>query len=106
MNKVNEQTTWLNDYLDLYNFAGQINDTAWQEELLQIIRSGPSGENSINKHELGKEELWGEFNLLNHKLLQLFAQIKTSNSLFEIETVQQLIQSLKQRRLEVGRQLI
>ncbi|MFD0590001.1 hypothetical protein ACFQZE_18630 [Paenibacillus sp. GCM10027627] len=100
---------WLDDYLDLYNFAGGINDKQWQEQILQIMRSGPSeqqDQQEDNDKLVVKDQLWREFNDLNHKLLELFSIIKSSLSSYEIESTKYMIQSLKQRRLEVGRRLL
>ncbi|GKU78064.1 hypothetical protein [Paenibacillus sp. L3-i20] len=106
MNAIKQQSTWLDDYLDLYNYADQINDSVWKEAIVETIRNGPSEEHADVVQGQQKEQLWREFNALNDKLIELFAIKKSSSSLFEIEIVQQLIQTLKQRRLEVGRLLV
>ncbi|EFM09679.1 conserved hypothetical protein [Paenibacillus curdlanolyticus YK9] len=99
--------TWLDDYLDLYNYAGQLQDTAWQEELLNTIRNGPPAELHADQ-ELPKQrqkELWTEFQALNNKLIELFELIKMSKSQQELEGIRQVMWALKRRRLEIGRQL-
>ena len=107
MTQRKQQTTWLDDYLDLYNYAGQLHDTAWQEELLNTIRNGPPANLNADqeKPQQRQKELWTEFQALNNKLMELFQLIKTSKSDQELEGIRQAMWALKRRRLEVGRQL-
>ncbi|WP_377918348.1 hypothetical protein [Bacillus songklensis] len=32
-----ETQLWVNDYLDLYLYAGSIGDTSWQQEILEKL---------------------------------------------------------------------
>lgn len=95
---------WYNDYLDLYNIAGQWNDKAWQEEILRILRNGRQ-EIASERHTTSKQALWREFQALNGKLLELFAKLKETSDLAAIEQMRETMWRLKLRRIEVGRKL-
>ncbi|MWC29671.1 hypothetical protein [Paenibacillus sp. MMS18-CY102] len=108
MNQRRQQTTWLDDYLDLYNYAGQLHDAPWQEELLNTIRTGPPADLNADQEKptQRQKELWTEFQALNNKLIELFALIKSSKNQQELEGIRQAMWALKRRRLEIGRQLV
>jgi len=101
-----QREIWLNDHLDLYNYACEIGDSDWQEELMATIRNGPPSENDETDREERQRKLWQEYHVLNNKLLELFSLLKTSKSDFESQGILRLMWALKSRRLEVGRRLV
>ncbi|SDW89677.1 hypothetical protein [Paenibacillus sp. CF384] len=97
-------SNWFDDYLDLYNFAKQLGDQQWQEELLEAMRH----KNALDREEAvrsAKEELWHKFNTINHQMMDLLAQMKQSSDPAEESTIRELIGTLKLQRMDLAKKI-
>ena len=90
----------IDDYLDLYLFAGKIGDKLWQQDIIVKLKG-------INQHktptDVTRLNLFLErYKEMNKEILSIYQQMKqqpSNNDLFE------KIHSLKQQRLILGRQI-
>lgn len=96
--------TWMNDYLDLYNYAQSIGDTVWQEEIIAKMNR----QDTLVQQELrraARYELWRQFDSINLNMLELYHQLKTSQDEEQTEELQKKVWHLRLQRLEVVKQL-
>ncbi|NIK67521.1 hypothetical protein [Paenibacillus sp. BK720] len=98
-----EETQWINDYLDLYNYAEQIGDLEWQQE---ITRSLAAWKEQTNQHGLSMKaaELWRKFDVINRKMLDLYRQLRNSDDSSDLKTLREEVWLLKLQRVELSRQ--
>lgn len=94
---------WMNDHLDLYNFAKELGDREWQEELLQALDETEQ-RITLEWKAKTKDELWRQYDLVNGLLLELYAELRDTNKKEQQELIERLM-LLKQQRLEISRQL-
>jgi hypothetical protein len=96
--------TWINDHLDLYNYAQSISDTEWQEEIIASMRR----QDTLVQHELRRSarfELWRKFDSINLDMLELYHQLKSSQDEEQVEELRKKVWNLRLQRLEVVKQL-
>lgn len=95
----NEVLLEVNDYLDLYLYAKSIGDQAWQEEIIHKLQN-------YNQHPIHQtkvtNQLLAEFKHINKKILGLYQELHTDS--FN-SYIPEKIMDLKQRRIEITRQL-
>lgn len=105
MNVTHSQYThqWINDHLDLYNYAGEQEDPEWQQELLQALEEKEQRIASEWKAKT-KDELWRQYDEVNGLLLELYAELRGRDKKEQQELIERLL-LLKQQRLEISRQL-
>jgi hypothetical protein len=97
---IQEDNLLVNDYLDLYLYAGEIGDTLWQEEIIENLKIIY---NKKKQPELAGLNMYLErFKRLNEEILSIYQQMRQQSS---IEHLEQRIQELKQQRIVVGRQI-
>ncbi|WP_426447952.1 hypothetical protein ACP26L_26760 [Paenibacillus sp. S-38] len=91
---------WINDYLDLYNYAKLLGDKAWQADILEALRSR---EATIRREEqsAAREQLWRQFDALNLRLLELYARLRDTDSRKTAEELQGEIWALKVERIRL-----
>lgn len=95
---------WVDDYLDLYNYASQIGDTDWQQVILRQLAEHESLSLAEQQSKL-KDELWRKFDSVNNKLLELFRELRSSTNQNHTENVMEQLILLKQQRVEIRRKL-
>ncbi|MGF7035027.1 hypothetical protein J2T17_006019 [Paenibacillus mucilaginosus] len=102
MNGVGKGLTvaWINDYLDLYNYAKALGDEAWQADILETLRLHDV---SIRREEQAavREQLWRQFDALNLRLLELYARLREADSGESAEELQGQIWALKVERIRL-----
>ncbi|EFM09291.1 conserved hypothetical protein [Paenibacillus curdlanolyticus YK9] len=103
---VNQQIeAWINDHLDLYNYAIQKGDTAWQQSILLQLSRKDEYVQALQEKQL-KRELWGQFDLINQKLLGLFDEMRShSQNQTYMKSIQLQMWELKRQRLEIVKQI-
>lgn len=89
----------INDYLDLYLYAGSINDTAWQKDILDKLQFVRTEE---KQDTLSLQNLWDQYNSLNQEILTIYHQLQTKDSSSELD---QKLWNLKQTRVSLGKQI-
>jgi len=92
---------WINDYLDLYNFAVTIGDTDWQQQLLQTLADK-------DKYIQAEQEqvivlhLWLKFDSINRKMIELYEQLRnTRDSEYEQRRLIEKVWEFKQQRIMI-----
>ena len=91
----------VNDYLDLYLFAGGLGETMWQLEIIEQLEALTT-EKPIKNQPLDKDILWKKYKLINEEIYQLYHHIKKYSTNHEL---QEKMGNLKQERILLGRQL-
>ncbi|MFC4778536.1 hypothetical protein ACFO9Q_17215 [Paenibacillus sp. GCM10023252] len=92
---------WMNDYLDLYNYAVQSGDEQWQEDiLLKLKSSGSMIEEELRS--IRRNALWQSFDLINRRMLELYNQIKSSEHLNDVHHLQEAVWELKMLRVAIS----
>ncbi|MGO4107275.1 hypothetical protein [Paenibacillus sp. YAF4_2] len=93
---------WINDYLDLYNYAKQIGDIEWQQQLIRILARSEE-----ESHQLAltrkASELWQQFDIINKKMMDLYHQLRTSDDSSKLRTLQEEVWVLRLKRVELSR---
>lgn len=96
---------WVNDQLDLYNYAAQIGDKEWQKD---IVASLSHKDDYIRERqsEQKKRQLWGQFDKINRSMLRLFEELRmnTTNEK-QLEAIRSEMWELKKQRLEVVKRI-
>lgn len=95
---------WIDDYLDLFNFAASIGDTEWQQEIMATLNN----RNIIIQQEvrtLVMQQLWLKYDSINEKMLELFVEMKKTTSSNEEEVIKELIWNLKLQRIDLARRI-
>ncbi|RAP76753.1 hypothetical protein [Paenibacillus montanisoli] len=95
---------WMDDYLDLYNFAKQIGDRDWQEQLLEAMRRKEELEREETLRA-ARDELLQQFNTVNHQMMELIAHLKQSATPEEETTILELIGTLKAKRMDLAKKI-
>ncbi|AJS59727.1 hypothetical protein [Paenibacillus sp. IHBB 10380] len=92
---------WTDDYLDLLNYAKEIGDLAWQEEI--ILKLASTTEETIQSLILDEEKnvLWSKFDAINDELLELYATIEHSKNDAEKLRLSQKVWDLKLQRVHI-----
>ncbi|REK75264.1 hypothetical protein DX130_16335 [Paenibacillus paeoniae] len=98
-------TKWIDDYLDLYNLAVSIGDTAWQQDILQSLRDRDSHIRAEIAHNV-QVELWLRFDSINRKMLDLYEQLRSSaNTDNEKRQLQEQVWEFKIQRVTISNKL-
>lgn len=96
---------WINDQLDLYNYALQISDTLWQQQILDTLSHKDAYLQELYK-EQENQRLWGQFNEINQVMLQLLDEIRTQSlDREQLEAIRIKLTELKKRRLAIVQQI-
>ncbi|MFD0672761.1 hypothetical protein [Cohnella sp. GCM10027633] len=95
---------WVDDYLDLLNYAQQIGDIEWQQEILRTL-SDTERRKEQAALELRAESLWRQFDAINAKMLELYRQLGETGNEYNAARITEEVWGLKLRRIEIGRQL-
>lgn len=94
---------WLDDHLDLMNYAVEMGDEEWQAELLLILKDKDRWiERELKQKK--KDELWRHYDRINSLLVELYSELRSSGHKEQQELMDRLL-ALKQQRLEISRQL-
>lgn len=95
---------WVDDYLDLLNYAKLIGDTAWQHEIVSMLNDSErrKGQAAL---ELRTEALWQQFDAVNAKMLELYRQLRETGNAYNSVKITEEVWALKMQRVEIGRQL-
>jgi hypothetical protein len=96
--------TWINDYLDLYLYAGSISDTEWQKEILHTLQR----KDIVIKEEVYRntcEELWQRFDEVSENLLQAYRQLCQNRTLSLVQTMQERVVKLRWERKYIINQI-
>ncbi|MCK9857222.1 hypothetical protein [Paenibacillus sp. ATY16] len=98
-----EETQWINDYLDLFNYAKQIGDLEWQQEITRSL-AGWKEQTSQQALSTKAAELWRKFDVINRKMIDLYQQLRNSDDSSDLKTLREEVWLLKLQRVELSRQ--
>lgn len=94
---------WVNDQLDLYNYAGQIHDLEWQREIMNCLYEA----NRERLEKLGGANsptaLWKQYEEIIQEMISLYDQARGSKDQAEHEHIRKRMWQLKQQRIRVAR---
>lgn len=91
----------VNDYLDLYLYAGNMGDTLWQHEIIEKLQNF-SHERSSKNQSLDIDALYRKYKHINEAILTLYQQLRNDAT---NDDLQKRIWNLKEQRLSLGHQL-
>ncbi|MFF2886052.1 hypothetical protein [Paenibacillus sp. NPDC057967] len=98
-------SNWVDDHLDLYNFAVSIGDTAWQQHISQKLRDSDRHIQEEIVHHV-RMELWLRFDSINQKMLELYEQLRSANhSETEKLQLQEKVLEFKIQRINICNKL-
>ncbi|KQN96223.1 hypothetical protein [Paenibacillus sp. Leaf72] len=93
---------WINDHLDLINYAMQIGDQEWQAELVAALQE--MNVPSYPSEEVVKELLWRQYDEVLRQMLAIYEQLR--NSAFKGDlNIEKQLWSLKLRRVNLAKQI-
>ncbi|MBW7473752.1 hypothetical protein K0T92_03210 [Paenibacillus oenotherae] len=95
---------WVDDHLDLYNFAGQIGDREWQQQIVETMQGLNKYVNEEVRYTI-TQQLWQRFDSINNRMLNLFSQMKQSTNSEEESSIRELIWKLKLQRIDLARKI-
>ncbi|PNQ81069.1 hypothetical protein [Paenibacillus sp. F4] len=94
----------VDDYLDLLNYAKQLNDIEWQQELKEALRHQLL-ENGKETKDSEINTLWRHFDQINDQLLRLFDLLRNSNNAADRNSWSEQIWELKLERIKLEKQI-
>ncbi|TBL76505.1 hypothetical protein [Paenibacillus thalictri] len=95
---------WVNDYLDLYNYARSIGDSEWEKEIIASLKN----KNLLAEYRRNMilRDLWKSYDMINRQLLEVFAELRSSAESNREETLQDRWFQLKLERIHVARKIL
>lgn len=104
MNIKNYTRSWVDDYLDLYNFAKSIGDSAWQEDILNKLQDR---EFLIQEdlQYIHQQDLWTMFDRVNETMMELFHQLREATNRNQANMLLEKVWELKLKRVEIARKI-
>ncbi|CAN7721043.1 hypothetical protein LJR153_006014 [Paenibacillus sp. LjRoot153] len=95
---------WKDDYLDLLNYAKQIGDAQWQNEIIQTLsKSALYMQQTTLEYQIN--QLWQRFDAVNKKMLELYRQLRETDNAYVSSRLIEEVWGLKLQRVEIGKQL-
>lgn len=95
---------WIDDHLDLYNFAGQLGDQEWQQQIIATMQEHKKFVNEEIRYSV-TQQLWRRFDSINNRMLELFSQIKESTNSEEESVIRERIWKLRLQRIDLARKI-
>ncbi|MBJ6362680.1 hypothetical protein ACFOQM_15650 [Paenibacillus sp. GCM10012307] len=97
---------WIDDHLDLYNYAVEIGDKAWQEEILFTLKQKELHIYGLIRSTI-RTKLWQKFDQINQELLALYGQLHglKDEGNQGSQYIKEKLWDLKLERLQVAQQL-
>ncbi|WP_010268519.1 hypothetical protein [Paenibacillus senegalensis] len=93
---------WVNDQLDLYNYAKQLCDVEWQQSILARLReSAPSTFDTSCSPSA--TTLWKQYEEIIQQMVNLYEQARCSHNEGELEQIKERMWQLKQQRIHVAK---
>ncbi|MEK3724821.1 hypothetical protein [Paenibacillus sp. FSL H8-0034] len=98
---------WVDDYLDLYNYAKHIGDTAWQQQIIEALsHKDMIIQNQVQEmQEKLKQDLWKMFDAVNRNMLQIYEELRKSQDIKQVEDLRKQVWELKSQRIDISRKI-
>jgi hypothetical protein len=91
----------INDYLDLYLLAKEINDETWQQEILAVLKT-QQNRSFEEKQSALVQEIWEDFKQLNEDISFTYRLIQKEPTNEQFQTK---LRHLRERRITLSREL-
>ncbi|GAS83781.1 hypothetical protein BK131_22955 [Paenibacillus amylolyticus] len=98
--------TWVNDYLDLYNFARTIEDSEWAEDILRKLRDQKDALLEEERKAILLRELLISYDRINKQLVDIFSKLRVASEGYQTESLQEQWFKLKLMRIDVSRKIL
>jgi len=98
--------TWVNDYLDLYNFARTIEDSEWAEDILKKLRDQKDALLEEERKAILLRELLISYDRINKQLVDIFSKLRVAAEGYQTESLQEQWFKLKLMRIDVSRKIL
>jgi len=95
---------WIDDYLDLLNYAISIGDMEWKKEIILTLSERDQHMKHIAR-QAEEQKLLAQFESINREMMILNQQLKSSTSVQEELQLKQKVWELKLERLRIAKQL-
>ncbi|WP_169085900.1 hypothetical protein [Paenibacillus sp. PL91] len=96
---------WIDDYLDLYNFAVKIGDADWQQQILQNLHNKDNHIRLEIEHGI-RVDLWLRFDNINRKMLEIYEQLRSAqHSEQQQQQLREKVWEFKQQRVMIASKL-
>ncbi len=79
MTNAQKYAQWMDDQLDLYNYAVRIGDDPWRRELLQQLQDKEGFHEQLLRDQ-ARSQLWSEFEEINRMLEGLYGRLKEAEN--------------------------
>lgn len=96
---------WINDYLDLYNYARSIGDSEWEAAILESLHNKDIRLQEYKKSLL-LHNLWRAYETINQQLMEIFAELRAAEDRSRTESLQEVWHKLKLKRIDVARKIL
>lgn len=96
---------WVNDYLDLYNYARSIGDSEWENSILETLRNMDQLLKEERKKQLLRE-LLTSYDRINRQLMEVFGKLRAATGASQTESLQEQWYKLKMMRMDVARKIL
>ncbi|MFE6078808.1 hypothetical protein ACFVQB_30615 [Paenibacillus sp. NPDC057886] len=97
---------WVNDYLDLYNYARTIGDSEWAENILRKLHEQKDALLQKEKKVAMLRELLANYDRINNQLLEIFNKLRVASEGSQTESLQEQWFKLKLMRIDVSRKIL
>lgn len=98
--------SWVNDYLDLYNYALTIEDSEWAEEILRKLRDQKDALLEEERKAIMLRELLISYDRINKQLVDIFSKLRVASEGDQTESLQEQWFKLKLMRIDVSRKIL
>ncbi|WP_145326251.1 hypothetical protein [Paenibacillus xylanexedens] len=98
--------SWVNDYLDLYNYALTIEDSEWAEEILRKLRDQKDALLEEERKAIMLRELLISYDQINKQLVDIFSKLRVASEGDQTESLQEQWFKLKLMRIDVSRKIL
>jgi hypothetical protein len=105
INKITQ--AWVDDYLDLYNYAKHIGDVQWQQQISEALQNKEvhiQNQLQVMQEKL-KQDLWKMFDSVNRNMLQIYEELRKSQDAKQVEDLRKQVWELKTQRIDISRKI-
>lgn len=102
MTTSNSYTIWVNDQLDLLNYAKQLGDQDWQDNILHRLKEVDQA--SFDSVQVNPQaSLWNQYEAIIQEMVALYDQVRSSRDSLKEHQIKERIWELKQQRVQVAK---
>lgn len=99
-------STWVNDHLDLYNYALSIGDSTWAANIIHKLKVEKENLLEQEHKALLLSELLSSYDRINNQLMEVFRMLRATTMESQTVALQQQWYTLKLLRIDVSRQIL